>query len=221
MALAAMTIKGTGSRAFLAAFCILAGAVSLSGCVQSTASSNRAGAAQPLLAAAPPATGEPVVLSGVAYTEADVAANPKPVGPSEADIIKPARANQAVATAPLPGAPPEPTFAAAPVRPNPPPVVAAVPSRTEPLPGFAAAPPPPPPVVPKAAQVISAPSPVGVTPTMPTITTMGQVTGPVLDEKGFPNINAPPRQPTGQLLSADERARLIAELNALAGRPTQ
>jgi hypothetical protein len=70
-------------------------------------------------------------------------------------------------------------------------------------------------------QVISAPSPVGVTPSMPTITATGEMSAPAVDAKGFPNINVPPRQPTAQLLSAEERARLIAELNALAGRPTQ
>jgi hypothetical protein len=36
----------------------------------------------------------------------------------------------------------------------------------------------------------------------------------------FPNVNVAPPQPDGKLLTADERAKLIAELNALAARQT-
>jgi hypothetical protein len=92
------------------------------------------------------------------------------------------------------------------------------PPSTEPLPGLASAPQPAPTTKAAPTQVISAPSPVGVT---PTITAAGDVSAPAVDAKGFPNINAAPRQPTAQLLTPEERAKLIAELNALAGRPTQ
>jgi hypothetical protein len=37
-------------------------------------------------------------------------------------------------------------------------------------------------------------------------------------EDGFPNINAPPPEPSGKLLSPEERARVIAELEALKNR---
>jgi hypothetical protein len=56
---------------------------------------------------------------------------------------------------------------------------------------------------------------------MPTIGATGEPSGPAVDAKGFPNINVQPPQPTAQLLTPEERAKLIAELNALAGRPTQ
>lgn len=36
----------------------------------------------------------------------------------------------------------------------------------------------------------------------------------------YPNINTPPAQPEGKLLSPDERKKLIMKLNALARRPT-
>ena len=212
MALAVATTRLARISAFVPVFLILAGAAGLSGCVQSTASSKPS--AQPMLAVAPPATGAPVVLSGVAYTEADIAANPAPVGPSKADIVTPTGSTtQAVSATPLPGSAPIVMSAPSAIRPSAPPA-----------PVVAAAPPPPPPVPPAPMMttaptpVISAPTPVGV---MPTITTMGQIPTQVVDEKGFPNINVPPREPSGQLLSAEERAKLIAELNALAGRPTQ
>jgi hypothetical protein len=37
-------------------------------------------------------------------------------------------------------------------------------------------------------------------------------------DDGFPNINAPPPEPSGKLLSPEERARVIAELEALKNR---
>jgi hypothetical protein len=36
----------------------------------------------------------------------------------------------------------------------------------------------------------------------------------------FPNVNVTPPQPEGKLLTPEERAKLIAELNALAARQT-
>lgn len=178
-----------------------------------------------MTAVAPVATGEPVVLSGVAHTEADIAAHPAPVGPSGTDIVTPTRTqNGAIASTPLPGstAPVVPAARSIPpvtaTAPAPKPVIAVAPPATEPLPGLAPAPrpaPPPPAVMAAPAPVISAPSP----PTMPTITSNGSVGGQALDSKGFPNLNVPPPQPSAPLLSAEEKARLIAELNALAGRP--
>ena len=228
MALVATAFQWPRIPAFLPVFAIVAGAVALSGCVQSTAS-KRSSAAQPALAVAPPATGDPVALTGATYTQADLAAHPKPVGPSEADIVKPVgHINPAaVASTPLPGST---TLAMPPPPAAPAPVVASAPPQSEPLPGLTFAPPPSeplpglaPPPAPAAAPtpVISAPSPVGVTPTMPTITASGETPGPAVDAKGFPNINVPPAQPSAQLLTAEERAKLIAELNALAGRPAQ
>jgi hypothetical protein len=38
---------------------------------------------------------------------------------------------------------------------------------------------------------------------------------PAKDSSGYPNINVPPQQPGGQLLPAEERARIIAELEKL------
>ncbi len=37
-------------------------------------------------------------------------------------------------------------------------------------------------------------------------------------DDGFPNINMPPEQPSGKLLSAEERAKVISELEALRNR---
>ncbi|MBN8995721.1 MAG: hypothetical protein J0H94_10885 [Rhizobiales bacterium] len=37
-------------------------------------------------------------------------------------------------------------------------------------------------------------------------------------DDGFPNINAPPPEPTGKLLTPEERARVISELEALKNR---
>jgi hypothetical protein len=234
MALVATAFGWLRIPAFLPVFAMLGGALALSGCVQSTAS-NRSPAAQPALAAVPPpATGDPVALTGATYTEAAIAANPKPAGPSNTDIVKPSGSmNPAVvASTPLPGSTsvvmPPPKAAETP----PPPVVASAPkteplpgltfasSPTEPLPGLAPAPKPAPSASPPT-QVISAPSPVGVAPNMPTITASGDVSAPAVDNKGFPNINVAPPQPTAQLLSPEERAKLIAELNALAGRPAK
>jgi hypothetical protein len=47
------------------------------------------------------------------------------------------------------------------------------------------------------------------------------VTAPVATADGYPNINITPQpnQPQSKLLTPEERAKLIEELNALAGRP--
>lgn len=42
---------------------------------------------------------------------------------------------------------------------------------------------------------------------------------PVTTADGYPNINLTPQQPQSKLLTPEERAKLIDELNALAGRP--
>jgi hypothetical protein len=42
---------------------------------------------------------------------------------------------------------------------------------------------------------------------------------PVTTADGYPNINIAPKRPQSQLLTPEERAKLIEELNALAGRP--
>ena len=41
---------------------------------------------------------------------------------------------------------------------------------------------------------------------------------PVTTADGYPNINLTPQQPQSKLLTPEERAKLIEELNALAGR---
>lgn len=43
---------------------------------------------------------------------------------------------------------------------------------------------------------------------------------PVTTADGYPNINLTPQQPQSKLLTPEERAKLIEELNALAGRPS-
>ena len=37
-------------------------------------------------------------------------------------------------------------------------------------------------------------------------------------DDGFPNINSPPPEPSGKLLTPEERARVISELEALKNR---
>jgi hypothetical protein len=145
----------------------------LAGCVQSSATNTKK--AQPVPEIAAVATGEPVVLSGAAYTEGNLTTPPAPNAPptpATTDIV-PVQ----------PGTTPEPVVAS-----TPPPAPALITAPT--LPPDPAAPPPEVPLV------------------------------PATTADGFPNINVPPRQPGGQLLTPEERAKLIAELNALAGRPS-
>jgi hypothetical protein len=47
----------------------------------------------------------------------------------------------------------------------------------------------------------------------------GIPSAPITTADGFPNINLAPKQPQSKLLTPEERAKLIEELNALAGRP--
>jgi hypothetical protein len=76
------------------------------------------------------------------------------------------------------------------------------------------------------AVVASTPPPVPALITAPTVPPAPEAPPPQVPQvptttaDGFPNINVPPRQPEGQLLTPEERAKLIAELNALAGRGT-
>lgn len=148
--------------------------------------------------AAPPAaavaTTDPFVLSGVAYTQGDVQAqrNTVPAPPPNADIV-----------ATPAGAPPSPVVTAAPLPPTgapPATVVGAAPLTPA---GLTAAAPvaAAPPATPSSAATPGAPAAV-----------------PPVDTAGFPNINLPPKQPSGQLLTPDEREKLIQELNALAGQ---
>jgi len=156
-------------------------------CVFLVACNQSARLAQPSPAAVAPATSDPLVLSGVAYTQGDAntRANASPPPPASADVIAapPARAPEPVVSAtPLPAT--DPALALPPVtaaQPAPPPTTG--PAAAEPLPGTS----PP-------AQVTTA--------------------------DGFPNINlAPqPKEPQTKLLTPEERAKLIEELNALAGR---
>ena len=44
------------------------------------------------------------------------------------------------------------------------------------------------------------------------------VSAPTTTADGYPNINLAPKQPQSDLLTPEERAKLIEELNALAGR---
>jgi hypothetical protein len=146
----------------------------LAGCVQSTATNTKK--AQPVPEIAAVATGEPVVLSGAAYTEGSLT------------------------TPPAPNAPPTPpaTTDIVPVQPG-----------TTPAPVVASTPPPAPALITAPTIPPDPEAPLAEVPLIPATTA-----------DGFPNINVPPRQPGGQLLTPEERAKLIAELNALAGRPS-
>lgn len=57
--------------------------------------------------------------------------------------------------------------------------------------------------------------PLPVPPQSPTSTAPPVV---ALEDDGYPNVNIPAPEPTRDLLTADERAKLIADLNALAKR---
>jgi hypothetical protein len=147
----------------------------VAGCVQSSATNTKK--AQPAPEVSAVATGAPVVLSGVAYTEGNLATPPAPNAPPT-----PPPATTDVVPA-QPGTVPEPVVAS-----TPPPAPALITAPTVP------------------------PDPVAPSPEVPQV--------PTTTADGFPNINVPPRQPGGQLLTPEERAKLIAELNALAGRPS-
>jgi hypothetical protein len=103
-----------------------------------------------------------------------------------------------VSPPPAPNAPPTPptTTDIVPVQPG-----------TTPGPVVASTPPPAPALI--TAPTVP-PDPEAPPPAVPQV--------PTTTADGFPNINVAPRQPEGQLLTPEERAKLIAELNALAGR---
>lgn len=141
---------------------VVAMSVAVAGCVQSSATSTRM--AQPAAETAAIATTDPVVLSGVAYTQGDAmtAAKAAPPPSPRSDIV----------TAPAGSL------------------------RTD---------------------VKSAPLPAnGAASSKPPVASASAASPAETGE--YPNINLPPQQPEGKLLSAAERAKLIQELNALAGR---
>jgi hypothetical protein len=121
------------------------------------------------------ATSDPLVLSGVGYTQGDAttqASNSK-APPASADIVAaPAggAVEQMVSSTPLP--------------------------QTEPAPAASA--------ITASQQDLSPPATAGP--------------GPATTADGYPNINLTPKQPQSSLLTPEERAKLIEELNALAGR---
>lgn len=98
---------------------------------------------------------------------------------------------------------------------SPPPTagVVPVPAGNEPGPAVSStplpqsAPAPPPPVIASQPNV----------PPVPTTQPDAQPV-PVTTADGYPNINLTPQQPQSKLLTPEERAKLIEELNALAGR---
>lgn len=162
---------------------ILCGA--LAACVQSAGTNTRT--AEPIAAASVVATSDPLVLSGVAYTQGDV--------PAQTAAIPPPSANSNIFAAPAAGSP-QPLVSSMPLPPTDPslalPPVTSVPAVTAPVSTPPRVVPPPPPM-----------------------------TAPVATADGYPNINITPqpKQPQSKLLTPEERAKLIEELNALAGSP--
>jgi hypothetical protein len=61
-------------------------------------------------------------------------------------------------------------------------------------------------------------SPSTATPAAPAAPPAQVGTASATTADGYPNINVTPKQPQSQLLTPEERAKLIEELNALAGR---
>jgi hypothetical protein len=112
-----------------------------------------------------------------------------PVGGATADPAAPAPAISSAT--PAPAAAPEPA-------PNPPPAPAPAVTET-------------PPASPPAAGVATSTEPL---PTEAPATPPA----PKKDAAGYPNISVPPDQPAGTLLSAEERQKVIAELEALRNR---
>jgi len=93
--------------------------------------------------------------------------------------------------------------------------VVAVPAAVAPEPVASSAPLPqsgPPPTTPP----VTATQP-NASPAAPATQTNAQPV-PVTTADGYPNINLTPQQPQSKLLTPEERAKLIDELNALAGR---
>ena len=129
-----------------------------------------------------------------AVSQPVVVGGPLVLNSAPGSTIAPAPVAPVATTASPPG-----TVAATALAPAPAPVAAKpvaaaapVPAAAKPLPVAAAAP------APAEAMPTTAPDPAA--------------------EGSFPNINAPPTQPGGTLLPAEERARIIAELEALKAR---
>jgi hypothetical protein len=169
--MASATVPRLCASSWLPILCATVLSTALAGCVQSTATKTKKAPPLPEIAAV--ATGEPVVLSGAAYTEGNLTTPPAPNAPPATTDIVPVQ----------PGTTPEPVVAS-----TPPPAPALITAPTIP------------------------PAPEAPLPEVPLV--------PATTADGFPNINVAPRQPEGQLLTPEERAKLIAELNALAGRPS-
>lgn len=179
--MAATTIPGFRGQSRMSVLCVAALSAAVAGCVQSSATNTKGAKPAPETAVA--ATNAPVVLSGAAYTDGNLATPPAPNAPASppasSDIVPiPPGGAPAPDVASTPVPPPAPALFAAPVIP---PTPETPPSETPPL-------------------------------------EMPPVAATTAD--GFPNINVAPKQPGGQLLTPEERAKLIAELNALAGRKT-
>lgn len=151
----------------------------LSACVQPAGTNARL--TEPSPEAGVAATSDPLVLSGVAYTEGDA--------PGRADASSPAAANADVVAEPS-GGTPEPVVSSTPLPP------------TDPAPAS--------PTV-RAAESSASTTDTAAAASQP---------APAATADGYPNINITPqpRQPQGKLLTPEERAKLIEELNALAGR---
>lgn len=145
---------------------------------------------QPRAAVVAVATEDPVVLSGALYTEGKVT---------------PPRVARAPSPAPVASAPPARAVASAPT----PPAVAPTPTR---------------PLI--DSRIVARPAVGGPTPnagTGPIPPSRSPIetdapTAAAVEEKEFPNINVTPAQPGAKLLTPEERAKLITELNALAAR---
>jgi hypothetical protein len=143
----------------------------MAACAQT--SGNNARLAQPNPSSGVVATSDPLVLSGVAYTQGDAATQSKksPEPPPNTDIIAVPAGG---ATEPVVSSTPLPATDPALIMPS---VTAGQPDAPlQPLPA------------------------------------------PVTTADGYPNINVAPKQPQSKLLTPEERAKLIEELNALAGR---
>jgi hypothetical protein len=145
--------------------------------------------------------GQPLVLTGGAPPPATADAKPK-----EQAALEPASTGKKAKSTPMPASKPATTEATAsdatrdvaPPEPAQPPVVTA--------PDNTASDAPP---MPQPAAALAVPDG-GATADAAPAQTAGE----------YPNINTPPAEPGGKLLSPDERKKLIMKLNALAKRPS-
>jgi len=175
-------------------------------CVILASCNQSARLAEPSAGTVPLATSDPFVLNGVAYTQGDAntRANAAAPPPANADVVAapPAGTPQPVVSAtPLP--PTDPALALPPVAATQQPI-AQQPIAQQPI-----------------AQQPVAPVPVAPAPAVPAAPlAAANPPAPSTTADGFPNINIAPQptQPQTKLLTPEERAKLIEELNALAGR---